>query len=135
MPQRRASTRGCSRFPTFHRGALSLRFVRREWPVWLREELGALTSLAVRIECSEHPGIGSTEAMELASVERLREVVRLAGFARADRAGWATETLDHPVDTLERLRQRSKKHVKAAVRALAEVRGDGPCVLAPREGR
>jgi hypothetical protein len=121
------------KIPTFHRGVLDLRFTRRSWPGCIRREFGVVATIAVRVEGAQHPAAGSTEQLELASVERLREIIRLARVARARRGGRVTEVLSEPEMTVERLFLRSARYVNAALRALTDARGNGPFVLPPRE--
>jgi hypothetical protein len=65
--------------PSFHRGALALRYEAREWPRALEAVLGRYTAMAVRLHCSDHPGIGSRETLEKAAAERLDEIARVKG--------------------------------------------------------
>ncbi len=121
--------------PAFHRGVLSLRYVRRPWPTCIAEEFGGLASVAVRLECALHPAVGcSTAALEAASVARLQETLRLCEGARARRNPAGRERPMSPSEkALGRLAVRAHRHVELAIRALARVRGRGPC-LVPESG-
>jgi hypothetical protein len=117
--------------PAYHRGVLSLRFVPREWPEFLREEFEELTSLVVRLECTLHPAVGvPTAALELASVERLEGALALAGPRRARyRSSERRRPLRPEERLIARLHGRACTHLDSALSALAEVRGDEPCVV------
>jgi len=125
----------------FHRGALSLRYRRREWPGAIVSEFGELSSLAVRLECAAHPATGKTNReLEQAAVERIKRAIEarnaqieaIEKAAAAQKANWSEpmpdSTLPAEVD-LERLDYRAYRHVALAIRALGKVRGDAPCVL------
>jgi len=117
--------------PAFHRGALSLRYVPRAWPTCIREEFEELASVAVRLECALHPAVGrSTEALEAESVERLRQTIRACEGARARPEPPGRERPLSPSEkALAQLTLRAYRHVELAIRALARVRGGGPCVV------
>jgi hypothetical protein len=121
--------------PSFHRGALDLRYVRRPWPKCIAREFGELVSVAVRLECALHPSVGiSTEALERASAERLQTVILSCDRARSRRTPAGRERPMTPSEKgLARLARRAERHVELAVRALGRVRGVGPC-LAPAPG-
>jgi hypothetical protein len=125
----------------FHRGALSLRYRRREWPGAIEREFGELSSLAVRLECAAHPATGKTNReLEQAAVERIKnaiearnaEIEAVEKATGAEKANWSKpmpdSTLPAEVD-LARLDYRAYRHVALAIRALGKVRGDAPCVL------
>jgi hypothetical protein len=121
--------------PPFHRGVLCLRYVRRSWPRCITREFDALASVAVRLECALHPAVGmSTEALESASVERIQKAIESCARACGRRAPAGR---DRPMNLAERgltrLAYRAHRHVELAIRALARVRGNGPCV-APSAG-
>jgi hypothetical protein len=118
---------------SFHRGVLALRFAKRSWPDAIRRELGVVASVAVRIECAQHPAVGTTDEVEAAAVERLSEIIRRANIEKARRGGRLAETLYGPELTIQKLFLRAARYVNAAVRALAAVREDGPCVIPSRE--
>jgi hypothetical protein len=102
---------------TFHRGALALRYDRdKQWPTWLTDKYGDLTTLIVRLECTLHPSGGgkSNERLEEESVRR---------FEAAYMRRW--RRLEEMAD----LEWRAKMHVRSAVRAYGRVRGDVPSVL------
>jgi len=128
--------------PAFHRGALLLRYTRREWPRAIVREFGGLSSLVIRLECALHPATGKTnEELEKASVERIEKAIAARGgrtAALAAEAAGSKATSMHPQDEdpplpagvdIERLEYRADRHVKLAVRALGKVRGDAPCVV------
>ncbi len=104
--------------PTFHVGALALRYTPRAWPEPIEHEFGGWSSVIVRLECAVQPGDGatSTETLESAAAARLAEVIARGGAGRRE---------------IVRLVVRAFKHVRAAVRAYVEVRGFGPSVLPP----
>jgi hypothetical protein len=117
--------------PSFHRGALHLRYVQRSWPKCIAREFGDLASVAVRLECALHPAVGiSTEALEHASVERLQKAILSCERARSRRTPAGRERPMTPSEkALARLARRAERHVELAVRALARVRGVGPCLV------
>ena len=92
--------------PTFHAGALALRYSPKEWPAFLSDHYEGWTSLVVRLECALHPGIGTTDELEQASVRRLERKVRAR---KRDAYG---------------LRTRAAKHVNLALHAYVLARGD-----------
>jgi hypothetical protein len=93
----------------FDRGALSLRYAKKDWPAPIQEEFGNAASLVVRLECAMHPSVGaSTEALEAEAVRRL--CARIARRSDSDEA------------LLARLFVRAKRHCKRAIRALAKTR-------------
>ena len=70
--------------------------------------------LVVRLECALHPAVGKSNAeLEAASVARL-----LATLAAND-----------PDEELDDFASRADKQVACAVRALAKVRGNAPCMV------
>ena len=100
--------------PTFHAGALSLRFTRREWPASIQVALGEWTSLIVRLDCAGHPSDGSvsTADLETAAVHRLEKMLAASKHVE-----------------IAELEERAERHVRAAIRAYVKVRGFGPTVL------
>jgi hypothetical protein len=94
---------------TFHRGALSLRFRKKDWPDDLYEEFGNATSLVVRLACAANPSVGPTTMIEAAAVERLVACIARGGAEDAD--------------LLARLDVRAMRHVRLAIRAFAKARG------------
>jgi hypothetical protein len=106
--------------PTFHAGALELRFTPRARSPALEDEFGAWTGLVVRLECATHPSEKrrSVDELEAAAVCRLEEAIA-KGRSPRERA---------------RLIQHARRHVRAAIRAYVKVRGVGRCVL-PRAVR
>ncbi len=123
--------------PTFHRGVLSLRHTPRAWPTFVTDEFGALASVAVRLECALQPAVGvSNEVLENASVERLREAIRLCERVRARRTPSGRDKLTCASERrLDQLESRAARHVDLAHSALARVRGYGLCVVPPRGSR
>jgi hypothetical protein len=121
------------RISSFQRGVLALRFAKRSWPDDIQREFGVVASVAVRMECAQHPAVGTTDDVEAAAVERLTEIIRRARIERARRGGRLAETLYGPELTIQKLFLRAARYVSAAVRALAAVREDGPCVVSARE--
>jgi len=123
--------------PPFHRGVLALRYVPRSWPTCIEDELGELASVVVRLECALHPTVGSTtEALERASVERLREEIQICERARArHERSWRTPPMTASEERIGRLVRRAWRHVALAIRALAKARGVGPCVVPGRGPR
>jgi hypothetical protein len=113
--------RGClDELPTFHAGALTLRFTPRAWSPALEDEFGVWTSLVVRLECAMYPSEKrrSVDELEAAAVCRLEEAIA-KGQSQRERA---------------RLVKHARRHVRAAIRAYVKVRGVGRCVL-PRAVR
>jgi len=92
--------------PTFHAGALALRYSPKDWPASVADHYGSWTSLVVRLDGALHPGIGTTEELEQASVARLERKVRAR---KRDAYG---------------LRSRAAKHVNLALHAYVLARGD-----------
>jgi hypothetical protein len=128
--------------PAFHRGALSLRYARKEWPRAIVREFGGLSSLVIRLECALHPATGKTnEELEKASIDRIekalaereaRKTALAAAAAGSKPTSMPQEDEDPPLPAgvdIERLEYRADRHVKLAVRALGKVRADMPCVL------
>ncbi|MGO8998004.1 MAG: hypothetical protein ACLQVI_32180 [Polyangiaceae bacterium] len=117
--------------PAFHRGALALRYTPRSWPTCVAREFGALASVVVRLECALHPAVGiRTDALEQASVERLRKAIEVCRCARAARRATRRDPpMSRPERDLGRLRWRAGIHVDLAHRALARVRWYGPCLV------
>jgi hypothetical protein len=106
--------------PTFHVGALALRFAPRVWSRCIRKEFGSWTSLVVRLECAKHPSEKrrSVDELEAEAVCRLERAIE-QGRGRSERV---------------RLRKHAEQHVRAAIRAYAKARGTGECVV-PAEAR
>lgn len=102
--------------PTFHVGALKLRFTPRAWPQVLEGEFGSWTSLVVRLDCAKHPSEVQQDVpgLEAAAVRRLETAIA-EGRSPRERA---------------RLRAHAEQHVRSAIRAYMKVRGVGPSVLA-----
>jgi hypothetical protein len=125
------------RVPSYHRGALALRYSARTWPEAIAREFDALASVVVRLECALHPAVGlSTAALEAASVARLEEDIRLATRFRVRKGAAGRERPQSaPEKRLARLLRRALTHVDLAHRALARVRGDGPSVVPVRGAR
>jgi hypothetical protein len=70
--------------PAYHRGVLSLHHdAERSWPAPLRTAFGGCASLAVRLDCCDHPAIGPTPVLEAAAAERLVAIVAAKGTAAA----------------------------------------------------
>ena len=91
----------------YHLGVLRLYYAPRDWPVAIRSAFGASASLAIRLDCCDHPAQGSTAALEAAAGERLAGIIAQDGpNARA----------------VARLRGRACDHFHAAVRAYAKAR-------------
>ena len=53
--------------PAYHLGVLSLHHSDRVWPEPITRAFGAYASLAIRLDCCDHPGAGSTSALEAAA--------------------------------------------------------------------
>jgi hypothetical protein len=117
--------------PAFHRGAFSLRYTPRDWPVTLVEEFGDATSLVVRLECTQHPAVGQpTAQLEAASIERLTSAIAACADERRRQKGLrADDRVGRKQMQLVELGVRAEKHLASAVRALAKVRGDVPCLV------
>ena len=91
----------------YHLGVLRLYHARRDWPEAIEKAFGSSASLAIRLDCCDHPAQGSTAALEAAAAERLAAVIAQEGpRARA----------------VDRLRGRACDHFHAAVRAYAKAR-------------
>jgi hypothetical protein len=110
--------RSLDRLPTFHVGALALRFTPRQWPPLLCARFGPWTGLVVRLECAMHPGDGKkkTGALEAEAIARLEASIADGRDARE----------------LCRLQSHARHYVGSAIRAYAAVRGFGPSLLRPR---
>jgi hypothetical protein len=104
--------------PTFHAGALELRYKQRDWPEPIRAVFGPSAGIAVRIECAQHPSdrIRPTADLEEESVGRILEML-------AHRRGRAE---------LRDIARRAKSHVRSAHTAYVNARGWGLGVL-PQE--
>jgi hypothetical protein len=101
--------------PTYHVGALALRFTPRTWPSLVSTAFGAWAGVVVRLECAAYSSettrpVEEREAHAAARLEadllRARGARRLAGLER-----------------------RARQYVRAALRAFVKARGDGPSVL------
>jgi len=91
----------------YHLGVLRLYHAPRVWPAVITKTFGRSASLAIRLDCCDHPAQGSTAALEAAAAERLAAVIAQEGpRARA----------------VDRLRGRARDHFHAAVRAYAKAR-------------
>jgi len=91
----------------YHLGVLRLYHAPRVWPEAITKTFGRAASLAIRLDCCDHPAQGSTAALEAAAAERLAAVIAQEGpRARA----------------VDRLRGRACDHFHAAVRAYAKAR-------------
>ena len=91
----------------YHLGVLRLYHAPRVWPEAITKAFGSSASLAIRLDCCDHPAQGSTAALEAAAAERLAAVIAQEGpRARA----------------VDRLRGRACDHFHAAVRAYAKAR-------------
>ena len=93
---------------TFHRAVLSLHYGTRVWPERLATALSGYTAIAIRLECADHPGVGSTWQLEQEAVERL---VAKAAVAESDPAA---------SESLLSLEIRAMRHYRRAVRAFAK---------------
>ena len=116
--QRRAALairRWLDGIPTFHVGALELRFRPRTWSAVLGGAFGSWTSVIVRLECASHPWDGrrTRDELELAAATRLEAALTHGNHRRE----------------LTRLMRHARDHVREAVYAYMQVRGRGPCVL------
>jgi hypothetical protein len=98
-----------ARLPTFHRGALELRFSPRTWPGALSAFFGELTGIVVRLECARAGFVPGQSALgrELAAVDRLERAIRA----------------NPPAPHLGALRRRAAGYVRAALRAYVELDG------------
>jgi hypothetical protein len=96
-------------------GVLQAAYAPRAWPLALREELGRLTGIVVRLASAE-AGLPDDQA-ELELLEQ-RTAERLAAtLAMVGRSG------------LQRLRASARARYGSALRAYVKERGDGPSVL------
>jgi hypothetical protein len=96
-----------ARLPTYHEGALSLRFSARVWPEALVNRFGELTGLVVRLESARQPFDGDASPLS----RELDAVMRLTG---AIGAGLDARHLGH-------LRRRAAGYVRAALRAYGDL--------------
>ena len=93
--------------PAYHLGVLSLRHCARVWPEAITKAFGADASIAIRLDCCDHPGTGSTPALEAAAAERLVAILAKEGRG-------SPTVLD--------LSMRAGDHFESAVRAYAKAR-------------
>ena len=91
----------------YHLGVLRLYHAPRVWPEVITRTFGRSASLAIRLDCCDHPAQGSTAALEAAAAERLAAVI-------AEEGPTGPTVLD--------LYARSDDHFDAAVRAYAKAR-------------
>ncbi len=91
----------------YHRGVLSLHYASRSWPDLVEKAFGRFASLAIRLDCCDHPASGSTPALEAVAADRLAAIVAADG-PRAK--------------TVTRLLRRATRHFDRAVRAYAKAR-------------
>jgi hypothetical protein len=96
-----------ARLPTYHEGALSLRFRARVWPLALVNRFGELTSLVVRLESARQSFDGGASPLS-------RELDAVTRLASAIGAGLDARHLGH-------LRRRAAGYVRAALRAYADL--------------
>jgi len=101
----------------YHLGVLRLYHAPRVWPEAITKAFGSSASLAIRLDCCDHPAQGSTAALEAAAAERLVAVI-------------AQEGPTGP--TVIDLYGRADDHFDAAVRAYAKARAKhaGACAAA-----
>ena len=91
----------------YHLGVLRLYHAPRDWPEAIEKAFGSSASLAIRLDCCDHPAQGSPAALEAAAGARLAGIIAQDGpNARA----------------VARLRGRACDHFHAAVRAYAKAR-------------
>jgi hypothetical protein len=91
----------------YHLGVLSLHYASRSWPNVVEKAFGDFASLAIRLDCCDHPASGSTPALETVAADRLAAIVA------AEVPGAKTVT---------RLLRRATRHFDRAVRAYAKAR-------------
>jgi hypothetical protein len=96
------------------RGALALRYTRREWPALVHCYYGAWASLVVRLECALHDWDGRSATPELEE----RAVARLEAHLRGP---------SDPV--LAGLSRRAKGYFRQALRAYVALRGRFPRLM------
>jgi hypothetical protein len=110
--------------PAYHRGVLALHHAGRAWPKPIDKAFGAFASLAIRLDCCDHPASGSTSALEAAAAERLAAVIAAEGPDSATVAYlWlrATDHFDSAVHAYATARlQHSKAGPAAAMDQAAE---------------
>jgi hypothetical protein len=93
--------------PAYHRGVFSLHYADRSWPDAIRSSFGPYASLAIRLDCCDHPATGSTPSLEAVAAERLAAVIARDG------SGCATVT---------NLHVRAGNHFASSLRAYAKAR-------------
>ncbi len=96
------------------RGALALRYTRREWPALVHYYYGAWASLVVRLECALHDWDGRSATPELEE----RAAARLEAHLRGPRA-----------PALVGLSYRAKGYCRQALQAYVALRGRFPCLV------
>jgi len=123
--------------PPFHRGVLALLHAPRSWPAFITKEFREVASVVVRLECALHPAVGiSTEALENASIDRLRkEVLGCTRVGARQVPGGRERHATAGERRLKRLARRARRHVQLALIALARVRGEASCVVPAREAQ
>ena len=91
----------------YHLGVLRLYHAPRVWPAVITTAFGRSASLAIRLDCCDHPAQGSTAALEAAAAERLAAVIAQEGSTSS---------------TVIDLDARADDHFDAAVCAYAKAR-------------
>jgi hypothetical protein len=63
----------------YHRGVLTLYYDARTWPDEVTKALGEYASIGVRLNCADHPAVGSTPTLERAAAQRIVALVTVEG--------------------------------------------------------
>ena len=100
-------------------GVLRLYHDARVWPAAVTKRFGKLASIAVRLDCADHPAEGSTPALEAAAAERL------AAMASGDGATYALAELEH----------RAGRHYRRALRGYTKALAGKEALVIVRPGR
>jgi hypothetical protein len=63
----------------YHRGVLTLHHDARTWPEGVVAALSPYASIGVRLDCADHPGAGSTPALEQVAAQRIAALFAAEG--------------------------------------------------------
>jgi hypothetical protein len=85
----------------YERGVLSLYHTVRAWPAPLLKRLGRYTAIAIRLDCADHPAVGSTPTLEQRAAERLTASLTDEGPLSARILDLYCRAVEHHADAAE----------------------------------
>jgi hypothetical protein len=103
----------------YHRGVLSLHYADRSWPSPVKTAFRGFASLAIRLDCCDHPASGSTPALEAAAAERLAAIVAAEGPHAETVTDLFHRAIDHFHRAVRAYAKARLQHAKAAPAAAA----------------